>query len=150
MFYPILTLAADMSSGLNPLAWIIAWGTIAGVGSMLLYWWASPQTRIAEVNSQAAQARRELQSFDGSDARIVWTLAKRAVGLCLRQIGLVIGPTALAVIPVIVLAWLVDLTFNLSDNLLSFGPAWLPSGQTTFWLPLSLSALAVKLYFRIK
>ena len=150
MFYSILTLVAGMSSGLTPLAWIIACGTIGGVGSMLLYGWVSPQARIAEVNAQTAQARRELQSFDGSDARIVWSLAKRAVGLSLRKLGLVIGPTALAVVPVILLAWLVDVAFNLSDSPLSFGRRWLPSGQAAFWLSLGLSALAVKLCCRIK
>lgn len=126
-------------------------GTLAGVVSMLVYWAVSPQSRLMEIKSRAAQARAELRRAEGEDLGAVWALSKRALTLALRQIGLTAGPTALAGGLVLASAWAADSLFDLSSpSIASAGPGWLMSGHVAFWAPLCLAALAVKLRFHIQ
>jgi len=85
---------------LPALAWVVIWGALTGILSMLVYWRLSPQTRLAEITCQATVARRELQSFDGDDIRVYGQLTARALALSLTQVRLVVFPTLLAMIPV--------------------------------------------------
>jgi hypothetical protein len=136
---------------LSPATSVVVGGAVAGVASMLIYWQMSPQARIADVTARAARARHEIHQFDGGDVRVVGSLAKRAFGLSFQHLGLVIVPTAVALIPVFALAYWVDHAFDLSNcSLFSGGPECLRTWHTAFWLPLGISSLAVKLCFRIR
>ncbi len=125
-------------------------GVVVGAASMLLYGRLSPQPLLAEVGARTAEARAELMRFDGGDVRVVWALTRRAIGLSFRQIGLVIGPTAAAVLPVIAVAWLADDWLASSRGPGSAEAAWWASGHAAFWASLCVSALVVKLRFGIK
>lgn len=145
------TLASSTAALLPRLALVTGVGVVVGAASMFLYRWLSPQSLLTEVGARTAEARGELMRFDGSDVRVVWTLTRRALGLSIRQIGLAIGPTAVALIPVIALAWLLDDWFDPPRGPgSSFGPAWLAPGHAAFWTSLCASALVVKLRFKIK
>ena len=135
----------------SPLGLTAVLGMLIGIVSMMVYRVTSPQERIAEVSAGVRESRLLLSRVDDSDIRVVWALSKRALGLSLQQLLLMIAPTALAVTPTFTAAWGVDRLFDLSGHSLgNFGPTWLTSGHTAFWVPLCLAALAVKLRFNIK
>lgn len=85
---------------------LVLWGVVAAVLSMALYWRLSPQRGIAAVRTKAAAARRALDAYDG-DFADAWPLLRAALGLALKQVGLVIGPALLASLPALCLiVWL--------------------------------------------
>ena len=138
------------ATGLGPLN-VVACGMLAGVASMLIYWRLSPQARISQTQVLAAEARHQLNRFDGDDVKVFASLAKRAFGLSFQHLGLVLLPTLVAIIPVLLAAfWMENLLDHSAPLLLNFGPHWLRSGHTIFWLSLGLAALSVKLRFGIK
>lgn len=125
-------------------------GMLTGVASMATYGWLSPQAQLAEASTRVKQSRAELRLTDGSDLHAVWALSKRSLRLSLRQLQLMIGPTLLAVVPILLAAWAIDNHVAISGDAWSTDPALLSSTELAFWIPLALSALAFKLYFRIK
>jgi len=126
-------------------------GAATGVASILLYRRLSPQARLTELAGRLSEARGELNRFDGTDVRVVWSLTRQAVGLSLKQVALVAGPTVLAVAPVLLVAWALDSWIDLSRHVLPLpGPEWLGSGHVLFWGPLCVAALVVKLWLKIK
>jgi hypothetical protein len=145
------TLASSIWPISLQMALVAVVGMLVGAASMLVYWWLSPQSLLAEVSARAAEARLDLQRFDGTDVGVVWSMTKRALRLSIRQIALAILPTAAAIIPVIALAWLMDDWFDPPGGPGSpIGPAWLAPGHAAFWTSLCVSALLVKLRFKIK
>jgi len=145
------SLAAGLSAVFSPLVLTALVATAAGVASMLIYRETSPQSRLAELSARLGEARSELHRFDGTDVRVVWSLTRQSLVLSLKQVALVAGPTALAVTPVLLLAWALDSAFDLSRRSVPLpGPEWLGSGHAAFWGPLCLSALVAKLWLKIK
>ncbi len=127
-------------------------GALTGGLSMLLYARISPQSRLHELSTQAGEARLALSRFDGGDIREVLTLTRHAVGVSLRQMGLILGPMLLAGVFVLGTAWLVDTVFHLAR--LEFAPSWAPSwlgnGYAAFWISLTVGAAALKWALKIK
>ena len=125
-------------------------GILTGVLTMLLYARVSPQERLLLLTERVTAARAELNRFDGADGQMVWTLARRALLLSLQQVGLTFFPTLVAMIPVLLVAACLEHGLRLSEwTLWNFGPTWLATGYTAFWLPLGVTALIVKWKLKI-
>ena len=151
MVIPVMQCVDFLLGMLPALAWIVTWGTLTGILSMLVYWRLSPQQRLAEVTRQAMVARQELQSFDGEEIRVYGRLTLRALACSLTQIRLVLLPTALAMVPIISIAISVDYSYDFPHRpLWNRELDWWNTWATAFWAPLGIAALAMKIGFRIK
>ena len=151
MWIPLLDAVDTTVNQLPLLLWIIVWGALVGGLSMLVYWKCSPQERLGEISQRAGDARQALQRFDGDELGVYRQLAMRAVGLSMTQLRLVLLPTALAVLPIALVAWCIDYRYDPGTHpLWGDQTSWWNSWATVFWGALGLSALAVKLGFRIK
>ena len=64
------------------------------------------------------------------------------------RLGMVIGPTLAAGLPVIAAMMWIDAMYPEAE-VLPFGPHWLRSAEAAFLTVVSLSALSVKTLFRI-
>ena len=106
-------------SPLPPLLRLILWAIAMAVLSLTIYRLLSPQRRIAETKNAAAEARRRLQAHDG-DLESALPLLRNALGLSLRQIGLVLPAALVASLPVLALLVWLDTTYGYE----------LPSGQS--------------------
>ena len=125
----------------------------AGSGTMLVYWRFSPQQRIAEAQLKAAEARKAMRSYDGTDLAVVRSLVGQSLGFALKHVGLVIGPTMLAAVPVVLLLLWMDGAYAdrlAESSLLSVGPSWARTWHAPFLVTLSVSSLTLKIVFRIK
>ncbi len=97
---------AVLMGPLPPLMRLCFWGVFGGGLSMLIYQVLSPQDRLAQVKKQAARALKTLAGYDG-DFEGLWPLLKNSIGLSLKQIGLALGPTIAASLPVLfILVWM--------------------------------------------
>ena len=103
-------LLSTLDQGLAPLlapAWrVVVWGLVAACISMALYALLSPQGRLRGVKAEAEDARRALDSHEGSLGEampLIAAMLRRA----LAQLGLVLGPAVLASLPVLfVIVWM--------------------------------------------
>lgn len=81
---------------------VLLWGALAGLLSMAIYRRYSPQQRLAALKPDLAEAQRALAAYDGPlDG--VWPLMRRQFRLAFAQLGLVLGPSLLAGLPVILM-----------------------------------------------
>ena len=81
------------------------WAGVAAIGTMLLYKWLSPQSRIAEAKKNAREARQRLNAFDG-DFADAGPLIRRQFATAFRHVGLVVPGTLLAILPLLsLLLW---------------------------------------------
>lgn len=127
----MFALAESITHLLPSSGWAGLLGLVVGAITMPIYWWTSPQSRIAALKVEIVEARRAMNAYNGTDARQILRLAGRAIALSLRQILLVLGPTLLAATPVILIMF------------------WLPSSHIAFMIGLTISSLAMKLAFKI-
>ncbi|MFG0295934.1 MAG: hypothetical protein ACF8PG_08505, partial [Maioricimonas sp. JB045] len=118
-----------------------------GALSMWLYRLTSPQERLVQVVAQLKETQRQVAAYDG-EFDGAWPLIRESLRLSFVRLGMVIGPTLAAGIPVIAAMMWIDATFP-DAQVLPFGPLWLQSAQAAFLIVVSLSALAVKAVFRI-
>lgn len=89
-----------------PFIRIAVWALLGSAISMLLYWWLSPQHKISDIKRRATAARMELASYDGEFDGLL-RVAMNTIGLSFRQIGIVLGPTLLASLPLLcLLVWI--------------------------------------------
>ncbi|MGH6881359.1 hypothetical protein [Hypericibacter sp.] len=85
---------------------LVLWAMIAAALSMAIYRFASPQARIARAQTEALDARRALDGFDGEFAE-AWPLIRNVLRTAMRRIGLVLPGVLLAMLPILaMLAWL--------------------------------------------
>lgn len=119
--------------------WPAVMGILAGGLSTGLYWFTSPQGRLEEIGNQVAEARLSLRQYDGTDIRCVLGMTGHALGLSFRQLGLIIGPAVLAVLPVITIAWCVGVLHE---------SPWIPA--TAFWASICVSAIWLRVRFKIR
>lgn len=95
-----------LGHALPPTARLIVWGIAAGVVTMLMYRWVSPQRRIAHIKAAALEARGDLNAYDG-DFQGAWPLMRRMLKLSFLQVGLVTWPAVAASLPILfLLVWL--------------------------------------------
>ncbi|MEO1903657.1 MAG: hypothetical protein ABGX87_18045 [Alcanivorax sp.] len=100
------TLDAGLATVLPAVARLAVWAALAGVGTLFLYKWLSPQGRIGEAKRAAREARRVLNGFDGEfgDAG---PLIRDQFVTAFRHLGLVVIPTLISVLPLLaLLTWL--------------------------------------------
>jgi hypothetical protein len=104
---PALTWVDAGLAAVLPAPWrLVLWSVVAAVLTMALYWWLSPQKRIGEVKRQLAASKVALDRFSG-EFQEAWPLMRTMLGQALRQVGLVVGPALVAMVPVLCLiAWL--------------------------------------------
>lgn len=94
------------ASVLPPLARILIWGVLAGLGSMALYAVLAPQGRIARGKREVAEAQRALDGHEGTLAE-AGPLIGRMLRLALGQVRLTTMPALIASIPLLtLLAWM--------------------------------------------
>lgn len=85
---------------------VVLWGLLAGVAGMLIYRRCSPQAKLLALRRDLSAAQAALMDYDGAPAGL-WPLLRRQLGLALRQMGLSLGPSLLAGLPVILMwTWL--------------------------------------------
>ena len=125
---------------------LLIWGAMSGAASMLVYRLVSPQKAIRRAKEAAANARAVLGGYDGEAAGLL-PLAGRALGQAFRHMGLVIGPTLLAAIPV-VLTILCFRDLPVCDYI-PWGPAWMRGWMTPFLLATTVAALVLKRILRV-
>lgn len=104
---PLYTwLDAALVGVLPPLARVLLWGALAGLGSMALYALLAPQGRIARGKREVAEARQTLDQHDGSLAD-AGPIIGRMLRLSLGQVRLTTLPALIASIPLLtLLAWM--------------------------------------------
>ncbi|HEX6984859.1 MAG TPA: hypothetical protein VF170_05755 [Planctomycetaceae bacterium] len=109
MIGPLLDfLDACLAFLLGDTARVVCWAAAAGAGSMGLYALASPQRRLTALAEESAEARRALSRYDG-DFSGALPLIRRSLSAATRRVGLVLGPSTLAGLPVlVVLFWIED------------------------------------------
>lgn len=85
---------------------LILWGLVAAAFSMALYALLSPQQRLRRVREEAVDARRALDSYEGSFAE-ARPLIGAMFATSMKQLGLVLTPAVLASLPLLfILVWL--------------------------------------------
>lgn len=82
------------------MALAIGMGLVAGAASMLLYGRFSPQQRLQDLKSQAADLQQQMSNFDGEFSGAM-TLARQNLRLSFKRLGLALGPSLLSGIPVL-------------------------------------------------
>jgi hypothetical protein len=124
-------------------------GVIAATVSMWVYWRWSPQEELCRLNVRAAEARTALYQFDGLELGTALQLTRQSVTLCLRQLRLMIGPSLLAAVPILGLAWLAPWTEVARSNAVTSLPAnHVP--LIGFWCSLCASTVFLRFHFKIR
>lgn len=93
----------QLAALIGPLSRLVVWSAAAGTLTMLLYAGLSPQRRIAAARRELAQARRQLDAFDGELSKAL-PLMGGMLRCAFRQLGLVAAPAIAALLPMVVLA----------------------------------------------
>lgn len=97
-----------------PAVWrLVLWSVVAAVVTMALYWRLSPQQRLGEVKRRLAASKVALDRFDG-DFKDALPLMRTMLSQALRQVGLVIGPALVAMLPVLCLVTWLHTTYGYS------------------------------------
>lgn len=118
---PLLAwLDAALAGFVPPLGRLAIWGVIGAVVSMLLYRAVSPQARIARGKRRLAEARRELNDYEG-ELGDAGPLIFHMLGVAMRQVGRTTLPAVIASLPLLaLLVWLST----------AYGHTWPQSGVT--------------------
>lgn len=96
---------ARLASWTPDAARLVFWSLLAAASTMALYWWLSPQAKIGESKRRLQQAKAALDRYEG-DIAGARPLMREMLRQALRQIGLVLGPTLAAGLPVLcILVW---------------------------------------------
>jgi uncharacterized membrane protein (DUF106 family) len=124
------------------------YGLVVGVVAMLIYRLTSPQKRLKAIKQQMADARAAMRSYTGTDASEMLRLSARAIAPALRQLLYVLGPTILAMLPVLlVVLWL---EARYSNQLPNSGDivnvTVLPSDSPVFWSVSAVETLSIGHY----
>ncbi|MDZ7783914.1 MAG: hypothetical protein U5K56_13595 [Halioglobus sp.] len=102
---PLFQFVDGLLGFLPPFLRLTLWSAVAGMLSMLLYGFVSPQKRIAQVKVQLREAQRALAASDESFADLLGEVGK-TLGLSFKHLGLVFGPALVSALPLIcIIAW---------------------------------------------
>lgn len=97
---------AQMAALLPATARIVAWGAVAAVLSLGLYWILSPQRRIAGIAADERRLKATLQD-DSTEMADGLTAAKGLLRLALTRLGLVTVPVLVAAVPLLsLMTWM--------------------------------------------
>lgn len=105
--YPLFAWAdVRFAALLSEAARIALWGVLAGIVSMFLYRYLSPQRRLAQIGAEERRLKQLLRQ-DEADLADGLASARRLLRLALLRLGLVFPPAILACLPVLsLMAWL--------------------------------------------
>ena len=95
----------------SPLLRLTLWGIAGSALSMWLYVRFSSQEKLAQLKLELIETRQSLAQYD-SDFKGALEIIQRLLTLSLKQIGLIIGPTILASLPVLFLLVWLGTTYN--------------------------------------
>ncbi|QGZ29112.1 hypothetical protein [Stutzerimonas stutzeri] len=109
---PLFAIIDSLMAAILPAsARLLVWAALGGAGTLLLYRLVSPQGRIGQAKREAREARRRLSAFDGEFAE-AGPLIRGQFSAAFRHIGLVLGPTLLAMLPLLALLTWIDHTYS--------------------------------------
>ena len=121
----------------------------AGALSMWLYKLCSPQQRLSDVVAELKDVQRQLITYDGEFAG-AQPLILASLKLSLLRLAMVIIPSVLAAIPILgVLTWGLS-GFHDFVRIAALDWGWANSAEVLFVLIATLSAIAVKVVFRVQ
>jgi hypothetical protein len=142
--------ALDSAASFLPApARLAIYGLILGALAMLIYWWISPQRKLAVVKQQMVEARQKMRAYDGTDPKEMLRLSGQSIAPALKQLLLVLFPTLVAALPVILaIVWLESSAYS-GAAVWSIRPQWLASWHTPFFAGLTVAALGMKFGFKI-
>lgn len=85
-----------------PFGIVIAWAILAGVISMLVYGWVSPQEKLRQNQAQLQDSQKAMRDYDG-DFEGMWQLTRTNLRLSLRRVWLSLAPSLAAGIPLLLI-----------------------------------------------
>jgi len=95
-----------MASAVPTLARICLWGALAGVLSVAIYAWLSPQDKIAGYKEQLKKYRRELMGNEELDFSEYMAISRKNLKTSMLFLCSAIGPALVSAVPVIlILLW---------------------------------------------
>ncbi len=128
---------------------LIILATASGALSMWMYKIFSPQERMTAVALQLKETQRRLLAYDGEFAG-AQPLILESLKLSLLRLGMVLIPSLLAAAPILaVLTWGMA-PYDRTGIPAPVGWEWLGSGEFAFLLLATVSAIAIKMIFRVK
>jgi hypothetical protein len=95
----------------SPLLRLTLWGIAGSALSMWLYVRFSSQEKLAQLKLKLIETRQSLAQYD-NDFKGALEITQQLLMLSLKQLGLVIGPTILASLPVLFLLLWLGTTYN--------------------------------------
>lgn len=94
-----------LAMAMPPVLRLLIWGIFAGWLSMALYRLFSDQQKIGKLKAQQKDQQKIIAEFDGEFAQLM-PLIRHTLALGFRQLGLALGPTLLATVPVLfIIIW---------------------------------------------
>jgi hypothetical protein len=128
--------------------WVGLCGVAAGVLSMWLYKVCSPQARLSLVVDRLKQSQARLASYDG-DLSGAGVLMRDTMKLSMQRLGLVLGPSLLAALPMVAMLATLD-HVRLAWFETTIGSSWLWTPQGVFLLTGTISAVVTKVVMKAK
>lgn len=144
----VAAIDATVSGVVPDLLRLLLWGALGGIVSMAIYGWTSPQSRLVVVRRDLAEAQRALSAYDGPLAGL-WPLMGRQLGLAFRQLGLALGPSVLASLP-IVFAWPGLAQRYDALRFANFLPNWLAGWEAPFVVAVIVVSLVCRRLWRLQ
>jgi hypothetical protein len=126
---------------------IVFWAALAALGSMELYRALSPQERIRSLQAELGRVQADLDAHDGSFGE-GWTMVRKVLRLSVRRIVLVAPATIIASLPLLLLVVWMSGAYQ-GERVLEVGPSWIGGWEATFFVAVSVFALAFKSVRRI-
>lgn len=111
MVTTLLSFIDGLMAGLPGLARLLVWALVAAAVSMGLYRLTSPQTVLQDIRQRRIAVQRHLNEHEGTTAEALPMLGA-SLRLAFEQLLRVLWPTAVAVVPVIVLLLWLDMTYG--------------------------------------
>ncbi|MGH6866450.1 MAG: hypothetical protein ACREDO_09840 [Methyloceanibacter sp.] len=96
----------QMAAMMPPTARIVAWGIVAAIVSLGLYWLLSPQSRMVRISQEERRIKTTLRD-DTLEMAEGLAAARALLRLALTRLGLVLLPVLLAALPLLsLMSWL--------------------------------------------
>ena len=124
-------------------------GIPTGVIAMGLYGLVSPQDKLKALQVELTEARKEMNAYSGTDAKVVMELSKRNMALAFKQVGMMLPSTLIAAAPVIAILYGVDLVYS-GQTVVGGLPDWASTWEMPFLAAMSVGAIIIKFGLKIR
>ena len=151
--YPFLDFLDQILLGLIPrfLAFCL-WGLVAGLLTMGLYVFLSPQKKLSKTKEEIKVFNAKLKQHH-EDFREVLNLVSQNFFLSLKSLGLVLFPSAVSVLPALIIGLWLHASFSngavTSFNDVAHIKIWINSWEFPFFAFLLFSTLFIKIKFKV-